>query len=476
VEALMMVRMQVVAAALVLAAAQAGLGAELFPANGATEVCPDVPLRVTLEGDAKVGTGKVEVVDAADGKVVATVDVAGGAQVQTIGGIGNFKYLPVMAEGKTAEIFLPNHTLGYGKTYAVRVEGTAFAGFEGVKEKGWTFSTKAQAPAAGLKEVRVRADGTGDFATVQGAIDYLPEGNKEPVTIAIGKGTYHEIVVLQDRDGVTFKGEDRKRTIIAYPNNANFNNNSNGNPFAPGANPSTAPARGGSVYRRGMFLAHRVKDLTITNLTLHNTTAHGGSQAESLIINGQADAHAVVTGVDLYSYQDTLQINGQAYVSDCYIEGDVDFMWGTGPVFFEKVHAKTVRSGAYYTQIRNQEGKHGYVYKDCLFDGAEGVTNNMLSRIEPTRFPGSEVVLINCAMTGAVAPVGWKLDRATEAPKVHFWEYNSHTPDGKPMDVSQRLSWSKQLQEAADAETIKNYSNAAWVLGWDPAERVKALK
>jgi pectin methylesterase-like acyl-CoA thioesterase len=225
-----------------------------------------------------------------------------------------------------------------------------------------------------------------------------------------------------------------------------------------------------------MFLPHRLKDLTITNLTLHNTTPRGGSQAEALILNGQADAHAVVAGVDLYSFQDTLQINGQAYVSDCYIEGDVDFMWGTGPVFLEKVHAKTVRSGAYYTQIRNGEGKHGYVYKECLFDGAEGVTNNMLSRIEPTRFPGSEVVLINCAMTDAVAPVGWKLDRATEAPKVHFWEYNSHTPDGKPVDVSQRLSWSKQLKEPADAETIKNYSNPAWVLGWDPAERVKALK
>ena len=210
--------------------------------------------------------------------------------------------------------------------------------------------------------------------------------------------------------------------------------------------------RSGAIYRRGMFLAQRVNDLVIANLTLHNTTPQGGTQAEAIILNGGPDAHAILANLDLYSFQDTLQINGQAYITNCYIEGDVDFMWGKGPCFFENCEAKSLRSNAYYTQIRNPATNHGYVYKDCKFDGAPGVTGNFLSRIAPARFPASEVVLINCTLSDAVGAVGWRLDMATEAPSVHFWEYNSHDAAGKPVDMSKRLS-SRQRAEATGRST-----------------------
>ena len=246
-----------------------------------------------------------------------------------------------------------------------------------------------------------------------------------------------------------------------------------GNPFGPAAAaPGAAnPRRGGAVYRRGLLLAHRVDDLVIANLTLHNTTPKGGSQAEAIILNGGPNARAIITSVDLSSFQDTLQINGQAYVSDCTIEGDVDFMWGTGPCFFENCTARSLRNSAYYTQIRNPAAHHGYVYKNCTFEGAPGVTGNVLSRIAPGRFPASEVVLIDCVLTGAVEAVGWRLDQATEAPNVHFWEYNSRDPDGKPVDTSRRLAASRQLTLPEDRETISAYSDPRYVLGgnWSPS-------
>ena len=152
------------------------------------------------------------------------------------------------------------------------------------------------------------------------------------------------------------------------------------------------------------------------------------------------------------SFQDTLQINGQAYITNCYIEGDVDFMWGKGPCFFENCEAKSLRSNAYYTQIRNPATNHGYVYKNCTFNGAAGVTGNFLSRIAPVQFPASEVVLINCTLTDAVSPVAWRLDQATEAPDVHFWESNSHAPDGQPVDMSKRLPIAKQLKQPEDKQ------------------------
>ncbi len=174
--------------------------------------------------------------------------------------------------------------------------------------------------------------------------------------------------------------------------------------------------------------------------------------------------------MDLYSHQDTLQINGQAYISNCYIEGDVDFMWGTGPCFFENCRIRALRSKSMYTQIRNPLSNHGYVYKNCTFEGASGVTDCILSRVLQTRFPASEVVLLDCTLTQAVGPVGWHLDSPAAAPQVHFWEYNSRDPNGQPLDDSQRCAVSKRLTRERDAETIAHYSTPAWVLGhdWNP--------
>ena len=226
----------------------------------------------------------------------------------------------------------------------------------------------------------------------------------------------------------------------------------------------------GGIYRRGLFLAHRCSDLTITNLTLRNTTKQGGSQSEAIILNGGPGAHAILTRLDLSSFQDTLQINGQAYINDCYIEGDVDFMWGTGPCFFDRCTARSLRSQAYYTQIRNPPTNHGYVYTHCTFDGAPGIRGNVLSRIDPQRFPASEMVLLNCVLTEAVGPVGWQLDSSQHAPDVHFWEYNSRGADGEPVDTSQRLAASRQLELPQDESIVENYRDARWVLGgeWRP--------
>jgi pectin methylesterase-like acyl-CoA thioesterase len=457
----------------------------VFPAAGAKNICPDTPLRITFASAPLAGSGKIQILDAANDKVIETIDVAVPTRTKTIGGLPNYNYYPIIINGNQASIYLPNNALSYHATYYVKVDagafkdaaGHAFTGF--TDSKAWRFSTKPKPPAAGVKKLTVAVDGHGDFATVQGALDFLPDGNTAPTTVFIRKGVYQEIIFFTNKHNLTILGEDRKQTIIAYANNDRFNNSSGGNPFAPGAAaPGAVPARsGGAIYRRGLFLAHRVNDLRITNLTLRNTTAHGGSQAEAIILNGTTNARAVITNVDLYSFQDTLQINGQAYVSNCYLEGDVDFMWGTGPVFFDNCHARSLRSNAYYTQIRNPATNHGFVYRNCVFDGAPGVTGNFLSRIAPARFPASEVVLINCVLSEAVGAVAWKLDPAPgapagspiEAPNVHYWEYRSHDPAGNPVDLSHRLGMAKELKLPEAKQTIADYSDPKFVLGgWTP--------
>jgi len=219
-----------------------------------------------------------------------------------------------------------------------------------------------------------------------------------------------------------------------------------------------------------LFRAQRCADVALANLTLRNTTRQGGSQAEAIILDGTTEAHAILANVDLYSCQDTLQINGQAYVGNCYVEGDVDFLWGTGPCYFENCHMTTVRDKAYYLQVRNPAANHGYVFNKCIFDGKPGIKDNYLARIEPQRFPASEVVLLDCVLTSAVGGQAWLFNGNGPTEQIHFWEFNSHDASGKPVDTSARLAASKRLTQPADAETIRNYSDATWVLGgrWTP--------
>jgi pectin methylesterase-like acyl-CoA thioesterase len=464
-----------------VASQQGTLGATaVFPANNAKNVCPDMPLRITFASAPIVGDGEIQILDASNDVLVETINVSVSIRSKSIGGLPNFNYYSIIINDHVASIYLSN-ALAYDKTYYVKIDprafksavGEAFAGF--TDSKAWRFSTRAKPRLAGGNRITVAADGRGDFATVQGALDFVPEGNTTPITIFIRNGIYNEIIFFTGKNNLTILGEDRKKTIIAYANNDRFNNKAGGNPFAAGAPlPGTIPARSGAVYRRGLFLAHRVTNLTIANLTLHNTTPQGGSQAEALILNGTPRARAIITDVDLYSFQDTLQINGQAYVNNCYIEGDVDFMWGTGPTLFENCELKSLRSNGYFTQVRNPISNHGFVFKSCMFEGAPGITGNFLSRVAPARFPASEVVLIDCTLTDAVGAVGWRLDQVTqpavEAPNVHYWEYISHDSVGRPVDISQRLAIARQLKLPDDGKTIANYGDPKFVLGdeWTP--------
>ena len=153
--------------------------------------------------------------------------------------------------------------------------------------------------------------------------------------------------------------------------------------------------------------------------------------------------------------------NMGGFVTDSYIEGDVDFVWGNGSAYFQNCELKMVSSNGIYTQIRNVQGKSGNVFVNCRLTSAAGITGGFLGRIDPGVFPFSQVVYINCAMGPHVLPVGWRLDNTPTAPNVQFWEYNSTDLNGAPLDVSQRASFSRQLTATEAAQWI----NPAFVLG-----------
>src|SRR6202034_2243574 len=127
------------------------------------------------------------------------------------------------------------------------------AGFSGfTTDRGWTFTTKSAPPATSVTKVVVAADGSGDFNTVQGALDFVPDNPAQRVTIYIKNGTYEEIVFFRDKANLTIRGEDRDKVQIGYGNNSGFN------PPMPG--PS----------RRCAFSAYNSSGIELINFSVSN--------------------------------------------------------------------------------------------------------------------------------------------------------------------------------------------------------------
>jgi pectate lyase/pectin methylesterase-like acyl-CoA thioesterase len=415
----------------------------LFPANGASSLPIDAPLKIAFGVAPMLGTsGLIRIRDAATAEVVDTIDLAAASQTKTIGGTV-YNYLPVIMSGNMA-LITPHVALAYDRTYFVTVDtgvfrtaNGAFAGIGG--PDSWRFSTRPAAPAADAMTLMVAGDGSGDFATVQGAIDFVPAGNALRRSIFIRKGIYQELVRINgNKPLITLRGEDRRETVVAYANNANFNPNSRSVVWVDSA------------------------DWTIENLTVRNQTPQGGAQAETIRTNA---ARSQIRGCDLYSFQDTLQLNGSAYVENSYIEGDVDFMWGNAAAYFSNCELRNVRSSSFYVQARTPQNQPGFVYVNCRLSGAAGVMGTFLARIDPNVFPDSQVVYINSAMGSHISPAGWLLNNATSSNTVRFWEYQSTGFDGALLDVSQRIPSSRQLTGAEAAQ----WSDPSFVLGgWAP--------
>jgi pectin methylesterase-like acyl-CoA thioesterase len=303
----------------------------------------------------------------------------------------------------------------------------------------WQFSTRAAAPANG-GQLRVALDGTGDFCSVQAALEAAERG----ATISVGAGNYHELIHVSGKSGVTLRGDDRKKTVIVGINNENLN---------------------GGTAKRALVNIEKSTELTIERLTIQNLTEQGGSQAEALRL--QDCDKCVVRNADILSLQDTLLWSGRIYAKDCYIAGNVDFVWGTGAVFFDKCEIKTVGRKGYVVQSRNDAGGYGYVFVDSKITADPGVTGIILARIDAGAYPGSHVAFINCQMGNHIAAEGWSVTGVGAGSSLRFWEYQSTNESGAPLDVSRRLAASRQIT-ADQAATMRD---PAKVLGgWTPPQ------
>jgi pectin methylesterase-like acyl-CoA thioesterase/lysophospholipase L1-like esterase len=410
--------------------------------------CADTPLRLTFDQPPLRGAaGKIEIRRSADGQPVACVDLGDAQPAGRFGSSSEFllRYEPVRISGKTASIQLPAGKLGNGESYVVRISPGAFkdaAGhdFAGVSE-GWQFRIRSALPANPSRLI-VAADGSGDFCTVQGAVDQIQPHRRQPALIFIRKGRYEELARIgRERTQIRLLGEDRDGTVISYANNEKLN---------PG-------------WIQRAVLGVEGDDFVLENLTVQNTTPYKGSQAEAVFVNAE---RCMLRNARFLSFQDTLNLSGRVYVANSTIEGDVDYVWGYGSACFERCELRSMHDG-YCVQARNSPEKNGYVFIGCKFTAAPGVKKTWLARIETNRFPASHVAFIGCQMGPHVPAAGWQFTGPASA-ALRFEEYQSVDPTGAPLDLSQRDPSAKQLtapQAVAESDPAKVLAGSD---GWNP--------
>lgn len=473
----------------------------LFPANNEIAVNPDTRLVITFQENAVLGnSGKIRIYDASNDNLVDSLDLSippGPRNTRTpspydtityssipdkvytvydpdldsshvyqqkfIGGTTDadvYHFFPVLIDENKASICLHNNSLDYNKTYYVQIDAEVFptsdGSFSGINGKtDWTFSTKSTAPSADSSWFVVSVDGTGDFCTVQGALDFMPEGNPEHKTIFIKNGVYEEIIYFREKENITLLGESREKVIIRYANNGVFNYK------------DLSPEPGVAYHNiRAVFAIHKSTDIKIINFTIESI-GERPAQAEGLLAIGE---NIQVHNITILGSGDALQATGTIYLSETSLRGYGDNVLGYGTVFFNR--CELISTYGPHLWVRNTDANHGNVFLDCKFR-SEGDVETDIARA-PTNhgidYPYVEAVLINCALEGVRAR-GWG-DVGPVRENIHYWEYNStNLETWEPADVSQRASYSRQLSMEDDSLIIANYSDPTYVLGgWTPEQ------
>lgn len=297
----------------------------------------------------------------------------------------------------------------------------------------------------------VASDGSGNFTSVQKAIDACKAFPESRVTIFVKNGIYKEkLVVPSCNSRLSIIGESAEKTILSFDDYFDKIN------------------RG----RNSTFYTYTLKveanDFHLENITVENSAGPVG-QAVALHVEGD---RCVFRNCRFLGNQDTVYAAGRysrQYFYNCHVEGTTDFIFGEATALFENcaIHAK---ANSFLTAASTPAGKpFGFVFLSCKITAASGVTKVYLGR--PWR-SFAKVAFLNCEMGSFITPEGWDnwSNPANEKTAV-FAEYSN---SGAGADRSKRVLWSYELT-IKEAETFSKEKIFA-PFDWEVSEGKKGYE
>ncbi len=279
----------------------------------------------------------------------------------------------------------------------------------------------------------VDCNGGGDFTSVQACFDALPPKPAAWRTVRIMPGTYREKVTLDVyKDKVAILGEEGARIVW--------------NDF------SGKVVDGYEMTTYDCYtLSLQADDVYLAGLTVENDAGRVG-QAVALETRGD---RIWIDRCRLVGDQDTFFTKGyvsRIYVTDSYIEGTTDFIFGPSIVLFDNctIHAK---SDSFITAASTTErNRFGYIFDSCRVTTADSVEKLYLGR--PWKST-ARTVWICCELPAAIRPEGWR-DWHDSARKgdVFYAEWGCTGPGA---DRRGRVAWSHELtlEQAAEHTDLR---------------------
>lgn len=397
------------------------------PANGATGASASGSIVLTFDERIKAGTGNATL----NGEEIAPT-----------------------VTGKTAVFQYTG--LDYNKEYTFTIPAGVITDRSGNAYEGTTivFTTMERTqPAPRIYDAVVALDGSGDYKTLQEAIDAAPTGRGLPWLIFIKNGEYYgHINIPASKPYLHFIGQERDNVIITHDRLCGGEN-------------AYHTSEGASVVVNS-------NNCYFENVTLENSWGHdkqAGPQALALNTSGD---RTVFKNVAMLSYQDTWitpsTSNYRAYVTDCFIEGAVDFIYNSGNIYIENTTLWINRnSGGYIVApSHGADVKWGYVFQNCKITapGNPAETDVWLGR---PWHNSPKTVFINTTAEVTIPAAGWY---ETMGGLPALWaEYNTMDGDGNPLDLSQRRSsyyktvdgekvWVHNVKNTLTAEEAAQYT------------------
>ena len=384
------------------------------PADGATDASANGSVILNFDAKVKAGTG------------VATLD---GEEITPI------------ISGKSAVFKYSG--LKYNTQYTFTMPKGVLTSRSGndVDEVVITFTTMERTqPEKRVYDAIVAQDGSGDYTTVQAAIDAAPEGRGKPWLIFIKNGQYKEHVdVPATKPYLHFIGQSRDGVVIKDDRLSGGDN---------------------AVHVSiGATVVVNADNTFFESLTMENIYGHekqNGPQA--LALNTVGDRIAL-NNVALLSYQDTwittsTQKN-RHYIKNSLIEGAVDFIYNGGDVYLDGDTLEINRPSGGYIVAPNHtaDTKWGYVFKNNVLRAHPGVnvTDIWLGRPWHNQ---PKTVFINLQTFINIPAKGWY---ETMGGLPSLWaDYNTVDANGNPVDLSQRQDtyYYTQYYKMVDGEKV----------------------
>lgn len=323
----------------------------------------------------------------------------------------------------------------------------------------------------------IAKDGSGDFTSIQAAIDAAPAYSRSPVILLVRAGEYRERVIV-NKDNIRLVGEDRDAAVITHSGCAK-DTNSEGKP-------------------KGTFLSYTFlvtgSNVEVENLTIRNDAGDGRVVGQAVAVYAAGD-RGVWRNVRMIAAQDTLfcgptmpkvakdalpiripegvesvgdcpPVGGRQYFEDCFIQGDVDFIFGPYRCWFERCTLYMNACGGWYTAANTPEqSPYGMVFHRCTLIGACAPGAAYLGR--PWR-AFARTVFLECGMDECVSPQGFADWEGGPCITERCGEYATR---GAQADQSARHPAQKRMtrEEAAlytVSEVIGGYDH------WNPQQRV----